>query len=377
MIFNRRTITKLLDLVNLQRHNDNYADIQTDLTNHEGRITGAQSDITTHKASTAAHPAEHVTYEGEVIGAENIKDGLDIIKTELDQAIISGDSGPEAAASRYNPFTGVTHATLPDRLNEEWEQTATQLADEAHYRTQLSQQSNKVKVVAHRGLPQVAPENTIPAFIAAGKARAWGCETDVMPTADGKWVIMHDDAVDRMTDGTGLVSDLTLLEIKTLKIDAGSNVGLYPNLRVPTLEEYLIVCKNFNLVPQMELKGVTTSANYDVLVATIKKYGFEAKCLVTSAWFEALHAVRDRSQIIQVVYVTNAMYPTTIEDTLALGNVAIAVEIPVLTQALMDTLHAAGLRVNAWMIDDYANAKKYIAMGADYITTNKIIDVGW
>ncbi|OME62298.1 hypothetical protein BSK59_02170 [Paenibacillus odorifer] len=129
MIFNRRTITKLLDLVNLQRHNDNYADIQTDLTNHEGRITGAQSDITTHKASTAAHPAEHVTYEGEIIGAENIKEGLDIIKTELDQAIISGDSGPEAAASRYNPFTGVTHATLPDRLNEEWEQTATQLAD--------------------------------------------------------------------------------------------------------------------------------------------------------------------------------------------------------------------------------------------------------
>lgn len=129
MIFNRRTITKLLDLVNLQRHNDNYADIQTDLTNHEGRITGAQSDITTHKASTAAHPAEHVTYEGEIIGAENIKEGLDIIKTELDQAIISGDSGPEAAASRYNPFTGVTHATLPDRLNEEWEQTATQLAE--------------------------------------------------------------------------------------------------------------------------------------------------------------------------------------------------------------------------------------------------------
>lgn len=131
MIFNRRTITKLLDLVNLQRHNDNYADIQTDLTNHEGRITGAQSDITTHKASTAAHPAEHVTYEGEVIGAENIKEGLDIIKTELDQAIISGDSGPEAAASRYNPFTGVTHATLPDRLNGEWEQTATQLAENA------------------------------------------------------------------------------------------------------------------------------------------------------------------------------------------------------------------------------------------------------
>lgn len=131
MTFARRMITKTLDLINLQRHNDNYADIQDELIDQDDRIIGAQSDITTHKASTAAHPAEHVTYEGEVIGADNIKEGLDIIKTELDQAIISGDSGPEAAASRYNPFTGVTHATLPDRLNEEWEQTATQLADVA------------------------------------------------------------------------------------------------------------------------------------------------------------------------------------------------------------------------------------------------------
>ncbi len=81
MIFNRRIITTFLDLVNLKKHNDNYADIQTDLTDHEGRITGAQGDITTHKASTAAHPAEHVTYEGEIIGAENIKEGLDILKT--------------------------------------------------------------------------------------------------------------------------------------------------------------------------------------------------------------------------------------------------------------------------------------------------------
>lgn len=65
MIFNRRVITKFLDLVNLKNHNDNFTEIQSDLTDHEGRIAGAQSDITTHKASTAAHPAEHVTYSGE------------------------------------------------------------------------------------------------------------------------------------------------------------------------------------------------------------------------------------------------------------------------------------------------------------------------
>lgn len=97
MIFNRRIITKFLDLVNLQRHNDNFADIQTDLTNHEGRITGAQSDITTHKASTAAHPAVHVTYSGMVVGADNIQEAVDFVDERLDTKIVGGseDKDPE------------------------------------------------------------------------------------------------------------------------------------------------------------------------------------------------------------------------------------------------------------------------------------------
>lgn len=128
MTFTRRIIGKTLDLLNLQRHNDNYADIENDLTNHDSRITGAQSDITTHKASTAAHPAEHVTYEGAIVGAANIKEGLDIVKTELNQAIISGDSGPEARAARAS-ISGETYETLGDRLNDEYVKHSAQLAD--------------------------------------------------------------------------------------------------------------------------------------------------------------------------------------------------------------------------------------------------------
>ncbi len=67
----------------------------------------------------------------------------------MDQTIISGDSGPEAAASRYNPFTGVTHATLPDRLNEEWEQTAAQLAETADQVAAIDEaKANKTEVNA-------------------------------------------------------------------------------------------------------------------------------------------------------------------------------------------------------------------------------------
>lgn len=142
MTFKRRTITRLLDLVNLQRHNDNYADIQTDLTNHEGRITGAQGDITTHKASDTAHAAEHITYDGAVPGATSVKQGMDLMKEELNQGIAGGDSGPEARAARAS-ISGETYGTLGDRLNDEYAKHSAQLAETAE---QIS--DNSLQIVA-------------------------------------------------------------------------------------------------------------------------------------------------------------------------------------------------------------------------------------
>lgn len=134
MIFNRRIITKFLDLVNLQRHNDNFADIQTDLTNHEGRITGAQSDITTHKASTAAHPAEHVTYSGVVVGADNIQEAVDFVDERLDTIIVGGseDKDPELTDIKtpdpsYTP--GRTIAAAGDLVRDMQKKFGEQLAD--------------------------------------------------------------------------------------------------------------------------------------------------------------------------------------------------------------------------------------------------------
>lgn len=120
MAFVRRIIDKFLDPANLKKHNDNFADIQTDLTNHEGRIVSAQSDITTHKESTAAHLAEHVIYSGAVSGANNIKQAIDTQDARINNLIINaGDSGPEARDARVSGPSGITYSTLKNRLDSE------------------------------------------------------------------------------------------------------------------------------------------------------------------------------------------------------------------------------------------------------------------
>lgn len=128
MGFVRRVITGALDLANLSKHNDNFADIEADLNAHDGRITTAQGDITTHKASETAHAAEHITYSGAVAEANTVKEAVDSVKTELSQAIIAGDSGPEAAAARAS-VSGETYPTLGDRLNAEYAGVTSQLAE--------------------------------------------------------------------------------------------------------------------------------------------------------------------------------------------------------------------------------------------------------
>ena len=90
---------------------------------------------------------------------------------------------------------------------------------------------------AHRGDQGIAPENTIPAFVAAARAGAQQLELDVQKTSDGKLVIMHDLTIDRTTTGKGAVKDLTFDEIRSFSIR--TNKQIYRGLKVPTFEEAL------------------------------------------------------------------------------------------------------------------------------------------
>ncbi len=102
-------------------------------------------------------------------------------------------------------------------------------------------------LLAHRGLVRHAPENTLPAFAAAVELGI-SIEVDVYQTRDGHLVVIHDDTVDRTTNGKGRVVEMTLAEIR--KLDAGSWVHpRYTGLKVPTLEEVFLLVRQQQRVP--------------------------------------------------------------------------------------------------------------------------------
>ena len=150
---------------------------------------------------------------------------------------------------------------------------------------------DRVLNIAHRGANFVAPEETIEAYIAAKENGADVLEMDIQRTRDGVLILMHDATVDRTTNGTGAVADLTLEEIQEL--DAGyrftrDDGATYPfrgkGLRVPTLQEMFERFPDDVMV--IEIKGSDPSVSVDY-AEMIRAYGRE-RTVITASFDEAV-----------------------------------------------------------------------------------------
>ena len=111
-----------------------------------------------------------------------------------------------------------------------------------------------MKIIAHRGLSGLYPENTILAFKKCLDLDIYGVELDVQKSKDNQLVVIHDETVDRTFQGSGYVKDMTLQELKSLK----SRFEYYKNYedcKVPTLKEVLLLFKPTNLIINIELKN--------------------------------------------------------------------------------------------------------------------------
>ena len=139
------------------------------------------------------------------------------------------------------------------------------------------------KIIAHRGASGYAPENTMASFEKALSMNADGIELDVHITKDGHLIVCHDERVDRTTNGTGFIKELTLSEIRQL--DAGSWFSEeFKCEKIPTLEEVFELIKHKDILLNIELKSgpiFYDGIEYQV-IDMIKKYKMEDRIIVSS-----------------------------------------------------------------------------------------------
>lgn len=233
---------------------------------------------------------------------------------------------------------------------------------------------DQVKFIGHRGFSWLAPENSKHAFYFTATKRGsfWGCETDLHFTADNEIVCIHDPTLDRTTNGTGNVKDLTLADIRSYSIDftppslVPTN-ELYIDKKVPTLEEYLQIMNEINVVPVMELKA---DGDFEKLYYIIKRLGFEDKCVVVSFYPEFLQAVRRLSPKIKMMYLTNYFTSNEIDICLSIGNCGINVNHSVINSTNVNIARTHNLEIGVWTVNDIPTIEHARRLGVDYITTD-------
>lgn len=226
----------------------------------------------------------------------------------------------------------------------------------------------KPLVVAHRGASVEYPENTIEAFEAAIELGADAVEFDVRMTADGHAVVMHDPDVSRTTDGTGLVSEMTLDEIRTLG--------------VPTLEEAL-ACLSGRAAADIEIKNLPGEPGFtpereaavEATLTALDAAAFSGQVIVSS--FNPASIAHSRALRPDVPTGLLTQYDVDAEEALARATshghpwvLPFVLKVLEAGDGVADRVHAGGALLGVWIADDPETARRLFEIGADAVATN-------
>ena len=227
-------------------------------------------------------------------------------------------------------------------------------------------------LTAHRGLSGIAPENTGPAIIEAGKAGYYAAEFDISITKDGRWVLMHDKTVDRMTDGKGEVNSFTFEEIQKLRIDSGNGISNYNDLKITTFEEALSICEEYSMRAMIEIKGGEPEDMAGVL-EVIESMNLKTEPLIIDFNSDRLDAIRELDRDIELWYLVKKIGDGDIEFAKE-HNTALAFNHKKFANyKMIGKAKDEGIKLAAWTVDLLPAADILIALGVKYITTNRIL----
>ena len=222
-------------------------------------------------------------------------------------------------------------------------------------------------VIAHRGASSYAPENTFAAFDLALRLGARQIELDVQATQDGQIVVIHDDTVDRTTDGTGPVADHTLAALRTL--DAGVRFGpAFTGERIPLFEDVLERYHGRARL-HVELKGRSSDLTQHT-VDLIRRHGMAGEVTITSFQKVRLEETRSHAPDLPAGWLVREMTDATITEARALGLTQLCPRADVVTPELVERLHGEGFVVRAWGVADEELMRRVVEAGADGMTVN-------
>jgi glycerophosphoryl diester phosphodiesterase len=220
---------------------------------------------------------------------------------------------------------------------------------------------------AHRGASGRAPENTLAAFRLAMEMGAEMCELDVQQTADDRLVVMHDDTLERTTNGKGNVWEMTLAELQ--RYDAGSwFAARFAGEKLPALEEVVALVRG---KMQLNIEAKMHGHERDIeslIVGAIRREKLENECVVTSFDWKAAERIKTLAPDLKVGYIFG--WKQFSEEVFDGPFDLLSAHYSLVDASFLARAHAAGKKVHVWTVNYKWLMRRLRNLGVDGIITN-------
>lgn len=227
-------------------------------------------------------------------------------------------------------------------------------------------------IAGHRGDRAAAPENTLPALQAALDSAMDFVETDIQLTADGVPVLIHDETVDRTTDGSGAVADLTFAQLRAL--DAGSWYSpRFAGVPIPSLDEFLAVFAASEKQAMLELKGYWDVEEVRLVSTMVREAGVENRISFASFDFTTIMNLREVAPQVPRIIIMRDIPADPVGLAEFFGAIAILTS-PASLEAdphAVEAMHSAGLGLLLYTLNSTERWSEALALGVDGIVTDR------
>jgi len=216
-----------------------------------------------------------------------------------------------------------------------------------------------IKILGHRGCAGLEPENTIRAFKRALDLGVDLIEFDVRMTKDKKLVVIHDEKVDRTTNGKGYVRNLTFKEIK--KLDSGKGE------KIPFLDGVLEFLKNKRPIIVIEIKEPETT---EEVLKLIKEKKLENKVLIVSFWPDVLKKIKETEPKIKTGLLVGKKLPSQISLAKYFKADFFCPHFDLIDEKIVRECHKNNIKINVWTVNESEDIERMIKFGVDIISSD-------
>ena len=231
------------------------------------------------------------------------------------------------------------------------------------------------EIIAHRGICGLETENTAASFIAAANRNYYAIETDVQVTKDGEFVLLHDYTTGRLADVDLSIkdTDYSVLSQVCLKEYLYGTDNVFSktrnDLRIPTLSEYIDICKKYEKKCMVELKGTFDPRDVERLLKLIEDKGYMSEVIFTAWDTEALKQIRKALPENEIVWNVKDLDEEIIK-TMKDYSFEISLRADKVNKDIIDLIHLNGRKISVWYAYTKEEAEKMIDMGVDYLVSN-------